>query len=183
MSHQQTIEITTWPSWFQIEETDSVRNVNRGLLGNTRLFLPRSQTKFNLEKQTREFLSLWVNFTLQARRGKKRSIQRGVAAALDSAEFSVTSEKILTSQVVVALVKVLTVSPRQRRQPPWKLTHKGSSRLRVVAQRLKVCGESSGSVHSSGTGVRCGPLPFSQMYSATWNGGKWGQRSLEASLN
>lgn len=72
---------------------------------------------------------------------------------------------------------------------PWKLTHNGSWRLRVVAQRLKVCGESWGSVHSSGTAVRCGPLPFSQMYRATWNdtegADKWVvvQSSLEASLN
>lgn len=47
------------------------------------------------------------------------------------------------------------------------LTHKAGSLLRVVAQRLRVWGESSGSVHSSGTAVRCGPFPLSQIYKAT----------------
>lgn len=49
------------------------------------------------------------------------------------------------------------------------LTHKAGSLLRVVAQRLRVWGESSGSVHSSGTAVRCGPFPLSQIYKATYD--------------
>lgn len=47
------------------------------------------------------------------------------------------------------------------------LTHAGRLLLRVVAQWPRVCGESSGSVHSSGTAVRCGPFPLSQIYKAT----------------
>lgn len=47
------------------------------------------------------------------------------------------------------------------------LTHSGGFLLTVVAQWL-AWGESSGTVHSSGTAVRCGPFPLSQIYKATW---------------
>ena len=46
------------------------------------------------------------------------------------------------------------------------LTHGEGSLLTVVAQR-QAWGESSGSVHSSGTAVRRGPFPLSQIYKAT----------------
>lgn len=52
------------------------------------------------------------------------------------------------------------------------LTHSGGS-LREVAQWLRDWGEPSGSVHSSGTAVRCGPFPLSQIYKATCNNTHW----------
>lgn len=51
------------------------------------------------------------------------------------------------------------------------LTHGGGSLLRVVAQWLVVW--ASGSVHSSGTGVRCRPFPLSQIYRATCYNTEW----------
>lgn len=56
------------------------------------------------------------------------------------------------------------------RRAQQTLTHAGSSLLRVVAQRSRAWGESSSSLHSSGTAVSVGPFPSSQTYRATCNG-------------
>lgn len=92
----------------------------------------------------------------------------------DAAEFYASSEDTLTSLGKLLLEAFLfkfdsSLFTAQQGHVTLKqiLTHNGSSLLRVVAHRLRVWGESSGSVHSSGTAVRWGPLPLSQMYKAT----------------
>lgn len=86
-----------------------------------------------------------------------------------------TASLWITSVLLCCLILVrFTIPPGKVRMITLRqiLTHSGGS-LREVAQWLWDWGESSGSVHSSGTAVRCGPFPLSQIYKATCNNTHW----------
>lgn len=161
-------KLTPYTMSFVEKKNSILRRHNRVLLGNTWLFHPPSLVgrRLNLIWGSRAECFCPFGLMLHCSRDWKTKhsmwwcfIQRILPHLRRLPEATVWA---------LGFCSTSNFSPWKHFWRRWKLTQSGSSRLRVVAQRLKVWGESSGSVHSSGTAVRCGPLPFSQMYRATW---------------
>lgn len=178
-------------TWTHLDEYQTYfRKMLKGhirmLLSNGGIFLSFIwlKTESNITKQTHDSCLFRLMFCWGLYKGKNIQCCAALVAALmlqwaqrlNNVRLSEDCQKLTVELLFHAVVQVchLTIYWESRTIKlellrGQILTHKAGSLLRVVAQRSRVWGESSGSVHSSGTAVRCGPFPLSQIYKATYD--------------